>query len=263
MYLSQKELLKKIEENLTKLEAAELNLTEIENHLQLVRELYDRTIVLRYKAFEIHSSVEVKHPVVEEVAPFIEAQEPAVEDVVIHEEEMEEDVHFNEPEEEEEEVKIDFDIFDIPSEEPAIEEDFADMTQEEAIDEESEDFQVEEPVFEQEPVAIAPIEASVEKSGADFATIVFEINRNVKNQVGFTPLSSLVGSFGLNERLMFINELFDGSSESFSDAVKFLDSRSSLSESAQHIDELGRQFNWEPENEALAEFIQKLCRRFD
>ncbi|MEZ4889207.1 MAG: hypothetical protein R2779_01200 [Crocinitomicaceae bacterium] len=266
-YLSQKELVEKISENISKIETAQMDLQGIEAHLDVVRELYERTIALRYKAFEAKTSVAVTPSVKVEVAPMVAAQEPEI--IVTN--------TFEEPapiiDETPKAAALDFDIFDAPS---TVEEEISFSTEEDPIIEEIEDevavFEPIEqaPVVEEQPniptpIVNTPIEAPVTASSisSDFVALTQTINNKVKNQIGFMPLDSLVGSFGLNERLLFINELFDGSSEAFSDAIKHLDARHSLSEAAHYLNELGSQYAWETDNETLEEFIQKLCRRFE
>mgnify|MGYP006183998847 FL=1 len=97
---------------------------------------------------------------------------------------------------------------------------------------------------------------------SEFVNKVFEVEREIRNQIGFNSLPSLIGSFGLNERLLYINELFDGSSESFSESIKHLDARSNLSEAADYVENIAGKFNWDIESETVEEFIQKLCRRY-
>jgi len=267
-YLSQKELVEKISENISKMETAQMDLQGIEAHLDVVRELYERTIALRYKAFEAKASVAVTPSVKEEVAPMVAAQEPEI--VAAN--------TFEEPtpiiDETPKAAVLDFDIFDAPS---TVEEEISFSTEEEGaiIDEIVEEVAVFEPVeqapvVEEQPniptpIVNTPIEAPVTapSMSSDFVSLTQTINNKVKNHIGFMPLDSLVGSFGLNERLLFINELFDGSSEAFSDAIKHLDARHSLSEAAHYLNELGSQYAWETDNETVEEFIQKLCRRFE
>lgn len=266
-YLSQKELVKLIETNLNNLESGTLGLSEIEKHLDLVRELYERTIALRYKAFEHHSSVEVSTPEREEIIPVIEAQEIHREEFVSKPEIIEEIV-FEEPGEDTE-PEIEFDFFSsadtVSEKEIVIEEDNPspafDAQQEEII---VEQIQQEEEAksWAEPPVEKSETETENTSSSGRFTKRVFEIEQEIKNQFGFHSLQTLVGSFGLNERLLYINELFDGSSESFSDAIKHLDSRPNLSEAATYIEEIGNKFNWDIESETVEEFIQKLCRRY-
>lgn len=277
-YLSQKELVKKIESNLEQLESGTLDLLAIEAHLDLVRELYERTIVLRYKAFEHHSSVEIATPVipsVEEVAPVIEAQE-------LHEEvqsfEATDSFEFSDQPivEEKEAAEIEFDFFSSP--EPEVVEEQEQTAEEPAADffpSETSDLlknEEPEPIHEEqysetiEPAVIQDnhfVTEEVTASGtSEFVNKVFEVEREIRNQIGFNSLPSLIGSFGLNERLLYINELFDGSSESFSESIKHLDARSNLSEAADYVENIAGKFNWDIESETVEEFIQKLCRRY-
>lgn len=276
-YLSQKELIKKIESNLNQLEAGALDLLSIEAHLDLVRELYERTIVLRYKAFEHHSSVQIavsEAPLVEEIAPVIEAQE-AHEEIISSERidslEFSDDVF---TEEKETEPEIEFDFFSSPEpeipEEPTTEAPATDFFSSETTDllkNEAPESTYEEPDSEPTEPAVIPEDRFVAEEisspeSSAFVHKVFEVEREIRNQIGFNSLPSLIGSFGLNERLLYINELFDGSSESFSESIKHLDARSNLSEAADYVENLAGKFNWDIESETVEEFIQKLCRRY-
>lgn len=276
-YLSQKELVKKIESNLNQLEAGALDLLSIEAHLDLVRELYERTIVLRYKAFEHLSSVQIavsEAPLVEEIAPVIEAQE-AHEEIISSERidslEFSDDVF---TEEKETEPEIEFDFFSSPEpeipEEPTTEAPATDFFSSETTDllkNEAPESTYEEPDSEPTEPAVIPEDRFVAEEisspeSSAFVHKVFEVEREIRNQIGFNSLPSLIGSFGLNERLLYINELFDGSSESFSESIKHLDARSNLSEAADYVENLAGKFNWDIESETVEEFIQKLCRRY-
>jgi hypothetical protein len=81
-------------------------------------------------------------------------------------------------------------------------------------------------------------------------------------QFGLVKIDSLIGSFGLNERLQYINELFDGSSENFSDAVKVLDNQSTIESAKTKTAELALINNWDIESDTIVEFMQKVVRRY-
>jgi len=89
-----------------------------------------------------------------------------------------------------------------------------------------------------------------------------EIEHALANQFGISKLDTLVGSFGLNERLQYINELFDGSSEDFSNAVKTLDNQSSSQNAFLKVAEIGTLNNWDIQSETVEEFMQKIKRRY-
>ena len=57
-----------------------------------------------------------------------------------------------------------------------------------------------------EQVIVTPTEPSNQKFYARFS----KDNTDLAPQIGMTALNTLIGSFGLNERLQYINELFDG-----------------------------------------------------
>src|SRR5690606_41952646 len=61
-YLSLKEIVARVELNVSKLENGELSVNEVQGHFELVRERYERTLILRYKAFENHTTVSVEKP---------------------------------------------------------------------------------------------------------------------------------------------------------------------------------------------------------
>ncbi len=111
------------------------------------------------------------------------------------------------------------------------------------------------------PVEI-PSSQTSSSNQSHYLQLTEQLGRQLKSQMGYQPLSTLVGAFGLNERLLFINELFSGSSENFSDAIKNLDTRSSLEDAINLIDNLASQHNWSDTPEAVEEFLQKIYRRF-
>lgn len=139
--------------------------------------------------------------------------------------------------------------------------------------------EMEEPLFQQreefpEPIkeVVIPVATSEESVGepssysyGDLAAYIHKYNlvdSSLASQFGVTKIASLVGSFGLNERLQFINELFDGSSENFSNAIKILDQQSSSENARTKIAELGASNSWDVESETVVEFMQKVIRRY-
>jgi hypothetical protein len=75
-------------------------------------------------------------------------------------------------------------------------------------------------------------------------------------------LDTLIGSFGLNERLQFINELFEGSSEAFSEAIKTIDSLSGQHEALSRASSLATQYKWDKDSETVEDFVLKIKRRY-
>jgi hypothetical protein len=89
-----------------------------------------------------------------------------------------------------------------------------------------------------------------------------QVDSNLASQFGVVRIDTLIGSFGLNERLQFINELFDGSSENFSNAIKTLDILSSKDIARTKVAEFAVTNNWDVESDTVVEFMQKIIRRY-
>lgn len=116
-----------------------------------------------------------------------------------------------------------------------------------------------EPITEQ---AKNPIDAPSDiQANIEFIQRHKTITPDEMAQIRMTKLESLVGSFGLNERLQYINELFKGSSEEFSTAIKELDKPVSFEEVLMKTSVYAVDFSWEKESETVADFISKLKRR--
>jgi len=88
------------------------------------------------------------------------------------------------------------------------------------------------------------------------------IEKSLRINYSIVPLETLIGSFTLNERLQFINELFEGSSDSFSTAVKKLDGLDGLDSARMVVGEFASTNNWDLDSEIVEDFLVKICRRY-
>lgn len=268
-----KELLERLNELVSSLENGELSLDELTEMETVTRKLHERSIILRYKAFE--SSV-----LGESVT---KAAEAVVEEVIAEPEP--EPTPDPEPEiEEEEETAFDFAIFDtdesedsateeVPEETHAEPEEITPEPVETITPERAAKMEVEEttpePVAEREEVKPEPIaketaaseQAAPEAVGSSFLARLGQQDSSNGGRFA-APLDSLIGAFGLNERLRFINDLFDGSSEKFSDAIKALDTQSGLDSARAKAVGYAEENEWDPEEEAVVEFMNYLNRRY-
>jgi hypothetical protein len=248
-----KNLIKDIESYISKLETASLTMDELFELEKLTRKLHERSIILRYKAFENKVGVE-QAEVKEEPAP-----EPEPEVIEEPEAEEEEELEFNIFENEEEEENLGF-VFEAPQDEVKPDEE---EKEEEIEIEPKEDMEPQEVI--PQPAGSTPEPAVAETQttdvGGSFIDRFNSVDNSLSSQFAGSKLDSLIGAFGLNEKLMFINELFDGSSEMFSDAIKALDTKSSFDDASAMLDELANEHSWDPEEEAVAEFIVYIQRR--
>ena len=116
-----------------------------------------------------------------------------------------------------------------------------------------------------EPIAneVNPISQSQVSTGdSGTESKLKSIEQSIRINYSIVPLETLIGSFTLNERLQFINELFEGSSDSFSTAVKKLDALDGLDSARTVVGEFASTNNWDLESEIVEDFLVKICRRY-
>lgn len=249
---SHQELLNKIAELGGKLENGQLSILELDEYTSAIRSLYERAIILKYKAFEEKIGVVTEEEVHEIEDVFEPTPEPTVEEEPVVEAPIEE---------EKDEPIFDFGIFDNPAETEIknAEDDVEEHISVTHSEKEEEGVKIEETIIEARVETTSPT-ASVNTT--NFDSYFNQVVNSMHGQLGFTKLDSLVGSFGLNERLQFINELFDGSSEAFSDAIKILDGQSDIDAAKNKTKEFASSNEWDLESDTVEEFIIKLCRRY-
>ena len=248
-----------------KLESGTLSPEDMELLVEDAKELYERLIILRYKIYETNV-LGVKEPVISAHIRQTEIETPIDLFGSIEEHSTASAPAF--------EVTFaknnDEDLDDEP-----IHEKEEDPIHEEEIEEEVEEQEVEEPhqTFE-EPIQEVEIEkeVTIEKVAdepktwepqfsGDQPIWMAEMEANIRDNRSVFPLESLIGAFTLNEKLQFINELFEGSSDDFSSHIKQLDQLASMDAARNMLAELALTFNWDTESEIVEDFIYKICRR--
>jgi hypothetical protein len=265
-----REKIKSIEALVAKMESGELSINELLELEKLTRDLHERSIILKYKAFENRNS---EFPVEEEV--LTEEELEAIDEV---EEEID---LFEEEAEEEEAPALDFSLFDAPEEEEETKEPIIEFS--EPVEEQKPIHQIhitetpiaEEPVIEKsEPKVVEPTpaptpnpvveepKAVIKENGSSFLDRLKIIDNSIGSQIAGRKIETLTGAFGINDRLLYINELFDGSGEAFSDAIKLLDSQPGLDAASMKIEELAFKNSWNPEEETVLEFLSIIKRRY-
>ncbi len=265
---------------LEKMHDGTLNREELDQLVENSREFYERCVILRYKAYEkdIFGEMPVSVPMVEVSAPepiveippmmHIELENEAIKDLV--EDEMDDVLNFESevlfepeveqtPEPESEQGAIEFSLFDdvIDQATTEIEE------EDEAVEHISissvttEEFGVKEEHIIMEQVNVQP----TQEGNAAFVKRFSPTDPSLSAQLNMNRLDTLIGSFGLNERLNFINGLFGGSSEAFSDAIKELDAQHSKDDALIKASAYAAQYGWDLDDETVEEFVIKLKRR--
>jgi hypothetical protein len=259
--------IKRLSELVAELESGNLTVEELSEMELITRELHERSIILRYNAFK--DQVMPEAGTEEDDGAFIDENGGVEVEVIIEEIEEIETEDSDAENVVEEEPMIDFSIFDDAPEPEADPEPIAEIELEPEVPT-PEPVVVVEPEVAPEPVKEEHVEVTAEpvavepssNSAQSFLDKLKIEDNSVASRFTNSKLDSLIGAFGLNQRLRYINDLFNGSSELFSDAIKALDSQPSLDQANLKAGTLAAENEWDPEEEIVIEFMSYLNRRY-
>jgi len=274
-----KELVSAIENGLKKISKGNITLIELEETVASSRELYERLLIVRYKVYENSILADEESEELEVVDKETEVKK---EEETIPEENKEIEIIFEEETTDiAEDSIIRFDLFATPEIESEVEEEVLPSTEaEEAIlpNENVPTFNLikedlQEEALEKEIIAeLKEIEntandsTETSKEITEDASSLFpklmKIEKSIAQNYQVMTLETLIGSFTLNERLQFINELFDGSSDLFSSAIKRLDALDNRDSARSVIAEYAAENNWDLDGEVVEDFMLKICSRY-
>ena len=272
-----KELVSAIENGLKKISKGNITLIELEETVASSRELYERLLIVRYKVYE-NSILADKES--EELEVVYKETEVKKEEETIPNENKDREIIFEEETNDiAEDSIIRFDLFATPEIESEVEEDEVlpevEKEIEQSIEEEDvlpeieikEEELVEENLDSEEEIKnTANDSAETSKEIAEDASSLFpklmKIEKSISQNYQVMTLETLIGSFTLNERLQFINELFDGSSDLFSSAIKRLDALDNRDSARSVIAEYAAENNWDLDGEVVEDFMLKICSRY-
>lgn len=274
-----KELVSAIENGLKKISKGNITRIELEETVASSRELYERLLIVRYKVYENSILADEESEELEVVDKETEVKK---EEETIPDENKDGEIIFEEETNDiAEDSIIRFDLFATPEIEFESEEEVLPRTEaEEAIlpNENGPTFNLikedlEEEVLEELTIAAeqeientANDSAETSKKIAEDASSLFpkilKIEKSIAQNYQVMTLETLIGSFTLNERLQFINELFDGSSDLFSSAIKRLDALDNRDSARSVIAEYAAENNWDLDGEVVEDFMLKICSRY-
>ncbi len=148
-----------------------------------------------------------------------------------------------------EEIDVAPDVVD-PVEEPVEEKAKEAKPEKEEVGEEFEEAKTEK----KEATTIGDSYAS-EKSLND---IISQAKQSVESTISSRPINSLQSAVGINDRFLFIRELFEGDGDQYTDAVKNLDQMNSIQEAVNYLRD---NYKWK-KNDTSLKFIDLVKRRF-
>ena len=271
-----KELVSAIENGLKKISKGNITLIELEETVASSRELYERLLIVRYKVYENSILADEESQELEVVYKETEVKK---EEETIPDENKDIEIIFEEETNDiAEDSIIRFDLFATPEIESEVEEDEVlpevEKEIEQSIEEDvlpeieiKEEELVEENLDSEEEIEnTANDSAETSKEIAEDASSLFpklmKIEKSIAQNYQVMTLETLIGSFTLNERLQFINELFDGSSDLFSSAIKRLDALDNRDSARSVIAEYAAENNWDLDGEVVEDFMLKICSRY-
>jgi hypothetical protein len=86
--------------------------------------------------------------------------------------------------------------------------------------------------------------------------------KRVADKLQGEKVVDIKAAIGINEKFLFINELFDGSLKNYEDAISKINQCQSEGEAGQVLEELQTQFTWAKENITAKSFIELVNRKF-
>jgi len=116
-----------------------------------------------------------------------------------------------------------------------------------------------------EPIIKESIEESVveKKKEEEVISINDKFSSNathltIADKLGQQPIEDLTKFIGLNQKFLFMNDLFEGDNEKYKEAIEVINNYNSFMDAKKFID----QFNWNFEEISAQKFINLVKRRF-
>ena len=237
-YKNLKDLTKSLSNGINKLESGKLDSNELTSLLEDSRTLHERITVLQYLAFE--KDVKVKEVKKQKKEP--KKQQGSFE-LNFGTQEIIEDTSVEDGHESKTEG--------LDEDTPANQTNLLD-----AIEERVEDVDAEEDnkyVVEKTTLDNSTSINDTFASGAPEKTVADKLSRQ--------PIKDLKSAIGLNQKFLFMNDLFEGENEIFNNAINKINSFNTLPEAIAFIDsELSSA--WDKENSSVLNFMDLVERRF-
>ena len=263
---TKEDLLVSIQLLFNNLKIGKLSEEDMETLVNSTRELHERALILRYKAYEHKIYGETSNEINDVVIPEHVQEHIIVEPVIPNIEPEKKEVVLEKKHVETPSFDMSFSLFD-QIEEPQKEEEIILPTEisVEEPEQEIDDFTVSEAL---ESVEIIPTPETIatitETSSApkDLFDKMLEQDNSLGAKLMFSKIESLQTAFGLNEKLQIIRELFKGSSEDYTQAIQILDVQPNFEQAKAILSNFTLEYAWELDTPIAIEFVQKIARRY-
>ncbi len=233
-YKSLKEILTTLNQSIDELEGGLLNVDQLEHLLQDARELHERIAILQYMSLLPKTETE-------------KATDKKVEKVSV---------------EPKKSLNFQFSFGESEPETAATNQtNLLDAIQEEEIPvPEVPVYEEPKAVVKEEIVAEAKEETPIESVNDKFSEQTDTVS--LADKLGKKPISDLVKAIGLNQKFLFMNDLFEGENNHYKEAINNLNNFASYIEADEYINTLRARHNWESSSNTLKEFLDLVERRY-
>jgi hypothetical protein len=85
---------------------------------------------------------------------------------------------------------------------------------------------------------------------------------SLSDKMSLKPITDLKATIGINEKFQFVNELFDGSTEMYNQAIALLNNCSGQAEATSLFAGLQQRNGWDPENPVFLRLQEYVTRRY-
>lgn len=165
----------------------------------------------------------------------------------------------------------------VDEEELEVEEEEDEAKIEDEVESEDEEKEIEEVVdsFVDVPVEVKKEEPKEEDSGIRAYRVVRDNSvhtlgdklekaedNSLVARLQRKPVTDLIAAIGINDKFLFLNELFGGSMEKYNKSIRSLNSFSTLLGAKTYMSELQIEFQWDCESEAYKKLNDLIERRF-
>jgi hypothetical protein len=261
-----RELSKKLHKKIKELEEGKLDIKELESLTDDARELYERMLILKYKAYEkfgepANATEEVVEEKVEPVKAVVEEEEEVVEEAIdfsgiTEEKEEVEQPSFDFSAMEEEVVEPKEEPVMIPSEN--IKSSSEPITEEETFPKSSGTKDQPTDVFQDSHVE--KVEDEDENSLNE--KLKTEDEQSLRKQFQSTPVSDLKKEISIAKKFEYITFMFEGENDLYEAAIEDLNNCTDGEEAKNKLNDYSTKHSWDLENKSIIKFVELVERRY-
>jgi hypothetical protein len=269
-YNNMKELSDAISTKIGELESGDLAVTDLEDLVDDARELYERLLIVKFKAYEkfgepqtAESDHEEEAEEVNEIIEEIEPPKPKKEQKDEVKEEILEDEGF------------DFSGITEDFEQPSFDFSASEETVEEVMEEKAEK-RVEEAKATPFPEEEEEVDEAKEKFKDSHVERVEEEDHNslnkklkdsddelsLRKQLQSTPIKDLRKEISIAKKFEYITFMFAGKNEIYEKAIESLNTCASGEDAKNKLSEFSTEHDWDLENKSIIKFVELVERRY-